>query len=132
MSKQNKIIYWVSTLWLVSAMVASGVQQIFQFGGFVDIMHNLHFPVYFSRILGVWKLLGVFVILLPGFSLVKEWAYAGFFFVMSGAIIAHLAMSHGVSDFIAPVFLLILTCISWYLRPTGRRLVKAEVSNKQE
>jgi uncharacterized membrane protein YphA (DoxX/SURF4 family) len=79
MKKRDKIIYWVSTIWLALAMVASGLQQLFHTKGFVDIMTHLSYPLYFMYILGVWKLLGAIVILIPKFSLIKEWAYAGFF-----------------------------------------------------
>ena len=73
-------------------MLASAVQQIFNIGGFVEIMESLQYPGYFAVILGVWKMAGVMVILLPKLALVKEWAYAGFFLVMSGATISHIEM----------------------------------------
>lgn len=130
MSKKKMIIYWIATIWLASAMVASGIQQLFQIGGFVEIMNKLQFPVYFSRILGVWKLFGVLILLLPRFPVLKEWAYAGFFFVMSGAIIAHLAMGNPVSEYFVPAFLLMLTCTSWYLRPDSRKLVLIQSHEK--
>jgi len=82
MKKGNKIIYWIATVWLAAAMVASGIQQIFTIGGFVEIMKRLEYPTYFSLILGIWKLLGVTALLVPRLPLLKEWAYAGFFFVL--------------------------------------------------
>ena len=122
MRRRNKIIYWVATIWLAVAMVASGVQQVFSIGGFVGIMKAMGYPAYFSAILGVWKLLAVLVILLPKLALWKEWAYAGLFFVMSGAFFSHIAIGHGATELFAPVFLLILTLLSWYLRPAERKL----------
>ena len=122
MTKRNKIIYWVATIWLAVAMVASGIQQIFTIGGFVEIMEQLGFPNYFSSVLGVWKIAGVVAILIPKFPLLKEWAYAGFFFVMSGAIVSHLAVADGAVELFAPIFLLILTVVSLYFRPTERKL----------
>lgn len=122
MTKRNKIIYWIATVWLAVAMVASGIQQIFSIGGFVDIMKKLEYPAYFSIILGLWKMAGVIVLLIPKFSLQKEWAYAGFFFVMSGAIVSHLAVGNAAIELFAPVFLLIMTVVSWYFRPTDRKL----------
>ena len=121
MTKRNKIIYWVATVWLAVAMIASGIQQIFTIGGFVEIMERLGFPTYFSVILGVWKTAGVVAILIPKFPLLKEWAYAGFFFVMSGAI-SHLAVGDEAIELFAPTFLLTLTVVSWYFRPTDRKL----------
>lgn len=122
MAKRTKIIYWIATVWLALAMVASGIQQIFTIGGFVEIMERLGFPTYFSIILGVWKIAGVVAILIPKFPLLKEWAYAGFFFVMSGAIISHLAVADKAIELFAPAFLLILTVVSWHFRPIDRKL----------
>lgn len=122
MTKRNKIIYWVATVWLAVAMIASGIQQIFTIGGFVEIMERLGFPTYFSVILGVWKTAGVVAILIPKFPLLKEWAYAGFFFVMSGAIVSHHAVGDEAIELFAPTFLLTLTVVSWYFRPTDRKL----------
>lgn len=122
MAKRNQIIYWVATVWLAVAMVASGIQQIFTLGGFVEIMENLGFPTYFSVILGIWKIAGIIAILVPKFPLLKEWAYAGFFFIMSGGIVSHIAVGDQAMELFAPGFLLILTVLSWYFRPTDRKL----------
>jgi uncharacterized membrane protein YphA (DoxX/SURF4 family) len=122
MTKRNKIVYWVGTIWLAVAMIASGIQQIFTIGGFVEIMEKLGFPTYFSVTLGVWKIAGVIAILIPKFPLLKEWAYAGFFFVMTGAIFSHIAVGDEAVELFAPTFLLVLTVVSWYFRPTGRKI----------
>lgn len=124
MKKRDKIIYWIATIWFAIAMVASGIQQIFTIGGFVEIMERLGFPGYFSIVLGVWKIAGVLAILIPKFPLLKEWAYAGFFFVMSGAIVSHLAVSDEAVELFAPLFLLVLTVVSWYFRPESKRIPK--------
>jgi len=123
MSKRNKIIYWIATVWFSVAMVASGIQQIFTIGGFVEIMQGLGFPAYFSVILGVWKIAGVVALLIPKFPLLKEWAYAGFFFVMSGAIFSHLAAGDAAVELFAPSFLLALMMVSWYFRPADRKIL---------
>jgi uncharacterized membrane protein YphA (DoxX/SURF4 family) len=122
LKKRDKILYWIATIWLAVAMLASGIQQIFTIGGFVEIMNRLGFPGYFSIILGVWKIAGVVAILIPKFPLLKEWAYAGFFFAMSGAIFSHLAVADEAVELFAPIFLLILTVLSWYFRPNDRKL----------
>ena len=123
MTKRNKIIYWIATIWLASAMIASGVQQIFNIGGFVDIMADLGYPLYFSLILGIWKISGVVALLIPKFPLLKEWAYAGFFFAMSGAILSHLASGDHMNEIFPALFLLILTVVSWYFRPSDRKIL---------
>jgi hypothetical protein len=74
-------------------------------------------------LLGVWKILGAAAVLIPKFPLVKEWAYAGFFFVMSGAVFSHLAVGDGAMEFFGPVLLLILTFVSWYFRPADRKII---------
>ena|ERR1039458_3522354 len=91
MTKRNEIIYWIATGLLAFGMLSSGIQQVFRVKGMDDILVHLGYPLYFMSIIGIWKILGVIAILIPGFKLVKEWAYAGFFFAMSGALISHLA-----------------------------------------
>jgi hypothetical protein len=73
--------------------------------------------------LGAWKILGVIAILLPKFGVLKEWAYAGFFFAMSGAVISHLAMGDSVYQIVPSFVLLIMTVVSWYFRPADRKVV---------
>jgi hypothetical protein len=90
----------------------------------VENMNSLGYPLYLLTMIGIWKILGVIVILAPGLLILKEWAYAGFFFVMSGALISHLAMAHPFSQAFPPLLLLALTVISWYFRPTNRKLDK--------
>ncbi|MBE9463352.1 DoxX family protein [Dyadobacter subterraneus] len=116
MIKRNKIIYWIATLWLSLGMVSTGIVQIIKMKEEVDMMTHLGYPLYFLTILGVWKILGVVAVLVPKFPVVKEWAYAGFFFAMSGAVFSHLAVGDGAKEFSGPVLLLILTVLSWYFR----------------
>lgn len=122
MKKRNKIIYWVATLWLSLGMLSTGIVQLIKMEEEVDMMEHLGYPVYLLSILGIWKILGVVAILLPKYPLVKEWAYAGFLFLMSGAIISHLFVGDPGKDFFGPSLLLILTLVSWYFRPEGRKL----------
>lgn len=124
MSKRNKIIYWVATLWLALGMVATGIVQLTKMKEEVDkINHALGYPVYFLTILGIWKMLGVVAVLIPKFPVVKEWAYAGFFFAMSGAVFSHVASGSEGKEFFGPMLLLVLTVVSWYFRPADRRIV---------
>src|SRR5882724_3951809 len=91
--KASKIIYWISTVWLALGMVSTGAVQLFKGktgAGGVDSITQLGYPIYFLTILGVWKILGTVTVLIPKFPLIKEWAYAGFFFAMTGAIISHI------------------------------------------
>lgn len=121
-SKRNKIIYWIATVWLSLGMVSSGIVQFIQLKEEVDLFNHLGYPVYFLTILAIWKFLGVIAVLIPKFPLVKEWAYAGFFFVMTGAVFSHISVSDGLKELFGPVLLIVLTVISWYYRPADRRL----------
>lgn len=123
MSGRNKIIYWIFTIWLGLGMVSTAIVQLIRMDEEVAMMNNLGYPVYLLTIIGVWKLLGVVAVLVPKFPLIKEWAYAGFFFLMSGAIFSHLAAGDEAVAFFGPSLLLVLTILSWYFRPPGRKLV---------
>lgn len=100
-------------------MLATGTLQLFKVQaegavappGVYGIKY-LGYPVYFLTILGIWKILGVVAVLIPKFPLLKEWAYAGFFFVMSGAIFSHIAVSDPINEFFPSLLLLILTVVS--------------------
>lgn len=121
MAKRNKIIYWVATVWLSLGMLSSGIVQLLQVESEIEFIINLGYPAYFLIFLGVWKILGVIAVLIPKYPLLKEWAYAGFFFAMSGAIFSHIAMGNSISEIFPPLLLLILTVISWYFRPQPLR-----------
>jgi len=90
-------------------------------------MTRLGYPVYLLTILGVWKLLGVVAVLIPKFPLLKEWAYAGFFFAMSGAVYSHIASGNSVNEIFPPLLLLILTMVSWYFRPADRKIISVNL-----
>lgn len=123
MTKRNKIIYWITTIFLSLGMTAGGIQQMLQIGGYNEIVTKLGYPLYLLTILGVWKILGVIAILIPKFPLVKEWAYAGFFFAMSGAFISHLTVGQPFSEAVPSLILLVTTILSWYFRPVERKLI---------
>jgi hypothetical protein len=127
MTKRNKIIYWIATIWLSLGMLSTGIVQLIRMQEEVDMMTRLGYPIYLLTILGTWKLLGVAAILLPKFPLVKEWAYAGFFFAMSGAVFSHLATGDPAKDYFGPILLLVLIVVSWYFRPADRRLVSVNL-----
>ncbi len=121
MRKRKNIIYWTVTLFLAVAMIAGGIQQTLQIGGYNEIVTRLGYPLYLLSILGVWKILGVITILLPKLPLLKEWAYAGFFFAMSGAAISHLVAEQPVIEAMPSLFLLVIIILSWYFRPVDRK-----------
>jgi uncharacterized membrane protein YphA (DoxX/SURF4 family) len=85
-------------------------------------MTTLGYPSYLLTILGVWKILGVIAVLIPKFPVLKEWAYAGFIFTMTGAVISHLIVGDAATNLFGPVLLLVLTTVSWYFRPEDRKI----------
>ena len=120
--KVRKIVYWIATAWLALGMASTGVVQLMRTGTEAKKFLTLGYPVYLLTLLGIWKLLGVVTILVPKFPLLKEWAYAGFFFAMSGAVVSHLASGSNAKELFGPVLLIVLTAISWYFRPADRRI----------
>jgi len=125
MAKRNKIIYWISTIWLALGMVSTGIVQLMKSKEDVAMMIRLGYPIYFLMIIGVWKMLGVIAILIPKFPLLKEWAYAGFFFLMSGAVISHLVVGDAAKELFGPMLLIVLTMVSWYFRLSDRKIILA-------
>ena len=130
MKKRDKIIYWIATLWLASGMLSTGILQLSKTKAEgavappgVDGIIHLGYPVYFLTIIGIWKIRGVIALLIPKSPLLKEWAYSGFFFIMSGAIYSHIAAGDPVNEIFPSVLLLVLTGVSWYFRPLNRRLI---------
>jgi len=103
-------------------MVSSGIVQVMHMKEETQFILDLGYPEYLLTLLGISKFLGVVAILVPRFPLVKEWAYAGFFFMMSGAIFSHVAVSDPLSELFGPVLLLVLTVVSWYFRPADRKI----------
>lgn len=120
--KINKVIYWIATIWLALGMLSSGIVQLIKTEDTVISFLHLGYPIYLLTILGIWKVLGSVAILSPKFPLIKEWAYAGFFFVASGASISHIIMRDPISEIFPALLLLVLTVVSWYFRPADRRI----------
>lgn len=81
---------------------------------------RLGYPGYFSVDLGVWKVLGAIVVLVPRFPRLKKWAYAGMFFTMIGAALSHLAAHDSAVMLIGPLVFAVLVVVSWSLRPSSR------------
>lgn len=119
------IAYWTVTLLLGAALMLSGIGQLMQYGGNVELVTNLGYPLYILTILGVWKVLRVISLIMPGFPRLKEWAHAGIFFLMTGAALSHaFANDYGNYGFsiILPLIYAALNIASWALRPRSRKL----------
>jgi hypothetical protein len=125
MEKRKTLWYWIFTIILSFCIFSGGLAQAMQVKGVVQGFKPLGYPIYFISLIGVWKMLGIIAILIPGFKLLKEWAYAGIFFVMSGAVVSHIASNDVSVQIIAPFVLAIFTVLSWYLRPADRKIISA-------
>ncbi|MEX0967825.1 MAG: DoxX family protein [Bacteroidia bacterium] len=130
MKKRDKIIYWIATVWLALGMTSAGIVQIIKIEEEVEMMNHLGYPTYLLTILGIGKILGVIAILIPKFPLLKEWAYAGFFFTMVGAITSHLILNDSFGEIFPPVLLLVLIAVSWYFRPAERKTVSVNQTSE--
>jgi uncharacterized membrane protein YphA (DoxX/SURF4 family) len=135
-TRTQKIIYWSATIVLASGLIGSGVQQLLRVEGagawappYAWGIKQLGYPVYVLTILGTWKLLGAVAILVPRFPLLKEWAYAGMFFLLTGAMFSHVASGNPWYENIPALFLLILAIVSWHLRPAGRKILATQGVN---
>jgi hypothetical protein len=117
--RTRKVTYVVITTLFAIAMLGSAFADLTLPTAIVEGFGKLGIPLYVATLLGVWKLLGVAAIAAPGLPRLKEWAYAGFFFDLSGAGVSHAVIGEPV---IVPLALLLLGMASWALRPAGRIL----------
>jgi uncharacterized membrane protein YphA (DoxX/SURF4 family) len=133
MTKTNKWIYWISTAWLALGMLSTGIVQLMKVKegqGGADMINHLGYPMYLLTLLAICKIMGVVALLVPKFPLLKEWAYAGFVFIMAGAIFSHIASGDEIKELLPSLLLLLLTGISWYFRPADRKIVLVQYSNQ--
>jgi hypothetical protein len=127
---KNKVIaYWVCTVVIALCIGSGGAAQVLRVPQNVEGMTALGYPLHFIVLLGVWKVLGALTLLAPGLRLVKEWAYAGIFIDLSGAVVAAAANAGGAFHVIAPMILIGFLAGSWALRPESRRLPGATKSS---
>jgi uncharacterized membrane protein YphA (DoxX/SURF4 family) len=127
--KAKAIGYWASTLIVVFELLAGGLTDLVHGRTVlvvgppvVEVVTQLGYPVYLLTILGWWKLLGGVALLVPRFPRLKEWAYAGTFFEMTGALASHVASGAYSISFIWALIVAVLTLASWALRPHSRIL----------
>jgi uncharacterized membrane protein YphA (DoxX/SURF4 family) len=119
--KTKKIWYWITTGLVAFALLSGGVADMMHLRPVVEGMLRIGYPMYFLTIVGLWKALGGLALVWPGLPRLKEWAYAGVFFVLTGAAVSH-AVCGEMGHVIAPTVLAVLGMVSWALRPKGRML----------
>jgi DoxX-like family len=116
------IAYWIATGLLAAELIVGGIWDILRIPLARDVVVDLGYPTYLMVILGTWKLLGGAAILVPGYPVLKEWAYAGAFFVFSGAMASHLTTGKDLQELGVLAVALALVGASWALRPPNRRV----------
>ena len=112
-------IYWIATLFVVGIMTISGVLALTHSPGMMTALAHLGYPPYFSDLLGVAKLVGVCVLLVPGIPRLKEWAYVGFGITVLSASYSHLLSGDGLLA-LEPLVTFAALVVSYLMRSPGR------------
>jgi hypothetical protein len=120
--KTSTIAFWIVTAVVCAAFVGSGIANLVHSPHIAADMARLGYPAYFSTILGAWKVLGALAIVAPRLPRLKEWAYAGMIFDLSGAAISRGVSGDGAAGVIPPVLVAALVVASWALRSADRVL----------
>src|SRR5438270_12351413 len=115
-TNMKSVAYWVCTGLVAFFIGSGGLAYAMQAPDVVQGVVALGFPVHFIVLLGVWKVLGSIAILAPGFPLIKEWAYAGIMFELTGAASASVATGGEWWHAAAPLSIAVLLVVSWALR----------------
>jgi hypothetical protein len=125
---KKAITYWIATVFVVCIMTISGVLAVAHAPSMMAALVHLGYPAYFSNLLGVAKLAGVCVLLVPGMVKLKEWAYVGFGITILSASYSHLLSGDGVPAALEPLVTLAALVISYVARPASRRFVMPVLS----
>jgi len=135
-TKGKNIAYWTTTGLIAFFIGSGGAAQVAQYlGNPHGVVPVLGYPMYFFAILGFWKVLGAIAILVPRYPRLKEWAYAGIFFDLTGAVASVAAVGvYGAYAFhiLAPLILTGITVASWALRPESRTIGVPIPSEKRQ
>lgn len=121
-SRTQIIAYWIFTVIAALQSAAGAALDLSGDPDFAEIAMHLGYPPYLLIILGFWRALACIALLVPGFPIVKEWAYAGLFFDHTGAMASHIIVGDDIGQWIWPATFALITMASWALRPGDRRL----------
>ncbi len=123
MNERHRRLAYSGATGLVAAIsLFSGVADLIGLEKVTENITALGYPAYFLFIIGFWKVAGGVAILLPGKPLLKEWAYAGLFFDLTGAVASHALNGDPFAKIVAPFVILLVMIASYLLRPEDRRL----------
>ena len=120
--KGRAIAYWVTTGIIALLIGSGGIMQVMRTHDSVEGITKLGYPVYVVVLLGVWKIAGAATILAPRLPRLKEWAYAGIVFDLTGAAVSHAASGSATGNVVGPLVFTLLALASWALRPESRTL----------
>jgi len=120
-----KVIFWICTGLIALQSLAGAILDLSGNPDFTGAVTNLGYPAYLLYILGFWRVLAFFAILLPRFPRIKEWAYAGLFFDFTGAVASHIFTGDGFDKWASPLAFSLILLVSWALRPGDRKLPAA-------
>ena len=123
--KKRHIGYWIFTAITVLAFLIPGLGNIFQVSHIAQDMARLGYPRYFLTLLGTWKVLGSIAIVIPGTPRLKEWAYAGMIFDLTGAAFSRAATGEALLMIVIPLAIACIVFLSWRLRPPARLLTRS-------
>jgi uncharacterized membrane protein YphA (DoxX/SURF4 family) len=126
--KTRLIAYWVTTVLTAFVFLSGGAFDLARPPAVMEGLTHLGYPAYFALILGVWKILGGIAILIPRFPMLKEWAYAGMLFDLTGASASHAGVGDSVGMIVTPLIILGIVMASWALRPASRKVRDASGS----
>jgi len=126
----RSVLYWLFTLVITFELAAGGVWDLLRIEYVRVVLAHLGYPMSLLMILGVWRIPGALVLLLPRFPRLKEWAYAGAFFNYSGAAASHLLAGDAAGQWVGPLILCVFTLVSWVMRPASRRLPQTARSER--
>lgn len=122
-SRRAVVAYWITTALVASELAVGGAWDVLRVPQVRTLIERLGYPTYFLVILGTWKLLGAVALIIPGFPRLKEWAYAGAVFNLTGAVASLVASRmFSVETAAYPIAMTAITFASWALRPPSRRL----------
>jgi len=125
-TRSRKSLYWASTGFTAFALTTIGIADLLHAPAMISGLKHLGYPAYFATILGVWKLLGSAAILSRRHPRLREWAYAGMFFTLTGAAISHAASGDPIGNIFFPVALLGFVMTSWALQSARDGVIARE------
>ncbi len=116
-SRIRPIAFWFTTFVIAFELISGSAWNLLTIDWIEAQLDHLGYPDYFAYILGVCQFGAGVTITVPGFRLLKEWAYAGICFMWSGAVVSHLALGDDLVSWGPPLMFLAFAVASWALRP---------------